>query len=77
MGVMVEVTVKDAAVKVKRAGVQGGISTEAGGCKSEAGSLIDPALPEHSRRTMKVQQMLTGRGLHWLFQRVRGGSFRG
>jgi hypothetical protein len=25
---------------------------------------------------MKVQQMLTGRGLHWLFQRVRGGSFR-
>ncbi|MDP2604962.1 MAG: class I SAM-dependent methyltransferase [Deltaproteobacteria bacterium] len=25
---------------------------------------------------MKAQQMLTGRGLHWLFQQVRGGSFR-
>lgn len=25
---------------------------------------------------MKAQQMLTGRGLHWLLQQVRGGSFR-
>jgi hypothetical protein len=25
---------------------------------------------------MKAKQMLTGRRLHWLFQRVRGGSFR-
>jgi len=25
---------------------------------------------------MKTQQMLTGRGLHWLFQQVRTDSFR-
>ena len=25
---------------------------------------------------MKAKQMLTGRGLHWLFQQVRGGSFK-
>jgi len=25
---------------------------------------------------MKAKRMLPGRGLHWLFQQVRGGSFR-
>jgi hypothetical protein len=61
--------------KTKRAAVREGISTEAG-ANQEMGILIGLALPEHSRRTRKAQQMLTGGGMHWLFQQVRGALFQ-
>lgn len=70
---MVEAAVRDAAIKVNRAGVQGSISTETV-ASQEREILITPMVPEHSMINVKAGPMLTGQELPGL--QARPGKAR-
>jgi hypothetical protein len=73
-----EVRMKEKKTKRKvasRTRVQKGISAETGASQQVGVSSVQP-YQKVQGDTMKAQQMLTGRGLHGLFQQARAGSFR-